>query len=180
MSINIPNTLSIFRILLVPVFLFFIVKDRFSHALVVFVAAGLTDAVDGFIARAFNQKTELGANLDPLADKLLLVSVYVALTAKGIIPLWLCVPVILRDAVIVSGVLIFRGAGRKVVIRPTIYGKLTTFLQISTVIYAMAFAGRTGGFFTTLILVTAAITVFTGFDYALREIRTQWGDEKSH
>ncbi|MEK7773960.1 MAG: CDP-alcohol phosphatidyltransferase family protein, partial [Deltaproteobacteria bacterium] len=175
--INIPNTLSIFRILLVPVFLFLIVKDRFSHALAVFAVAGLTDAVDGFVARAFNQKTEFGANIDPVADKLLLVSAYVALTVKGIIPSWLCVPVILRDVVIVSGVLIFRGAGRKVVIRPTIAGKLTTFLQISTVIYAMAFAGGTGGFFTALIIVTAAITVYTGFDYALREIRIQRGDE---
>lgn len=173
MPINIPNALTILRIVLVPVFLHLLFEDRFGYAIAVFAAAGVTDAVDGFIARTFNRKTEFGANLDPFADKLLLVSAYVALTVKGMVPLWLCAPVILRDAVIVSGVLILRGAGRKVVISPTIYGKLTTFLQISTVIYAMAFAGGRGGLFTALSIATAAITVYTGFDYALREIRIQ-------
>ncbi len=179
MPINIPNTLTIFRIILVPVFLYLLFEDRLGPALAVFVAAGVTDAVDGFIARTFNRRTEFGANLDPFADKLLLVSAYVALGAKGMVPLWLCAPVILRDAVLLSGVLILRGTGRKVVISPTISGKLTTFLQISTVIYTMAFAGKGGGLFTALSIATAAITVYTGFDYALREIRIQRGERKA-
>ncbi|MDO8426381.1 MAG: CDP-alcohol phosphatidyltransferase family protein [Deltaproteobacteria bacterium] len=170
---NIPNILTLFRILLVPLFLFLVAEDNFFFATIVFAVAGITDAVDGFIARAYNLRTELGANLDPFADKLLLVSSYIILTAKGLIPLWLCVPVILRDAVILTGVIILRGAGRKVVISPTIFGKITTTLQIATVIYALVFAGTGRAFFVALAAVTALITVYTGFDYAWREFKIQ-------
>lgn len=175
MSLNIPNALTIFRILLVPAFIYLILNDRLHAATVVFVVAGVTDAVDGFIARAFNQRTEFGANIDPLADKLLLSGAFIVLTIRGFVPLWLCAPVILRDIVILTGVLMLRGSGRKVVIAPSIFGKLTTFLQITTVVYAMVFSHMTGDMaFLSLAAMTALVTVYTGFDYAWREFKIQF------
>ena len=175
MIFNVPNTLTIFRIFLVPVFIYLILNDRLQAATVVFVAAGVTDAVDGFIARTFNQRTEFGANIDPLADKLLLSGAFIVLTVKGFVPLWLCVPVIIRDFILLAGVVWLRGSGRKVVIAPSIFGKLTTVLQILTVAYALVFPHRTGDMaFLSLAAATAVVTVFTGIDYALREFRIQF------
>lgn len=170
---NIPNILTIFRILLVPVFLYLITRDMYQVALVVFIVAGITDAVDGFIARRFNQRTELGANIDPLADKILLVSSYLILTVKGLVPLWLGVLVLLKDMVLVSGVFLLRGSGRQVIIRPSVFGKFTTFFQIITVVYSIAFPLSGNGFFNALVTITAILTVYTGFDYVRKEIRTQ-------
>jgi len=175
MILNVPNTLTIFRILLVPIFIYLILKERLYDATVVFVVAGITDAVDGFIARTFNQRTEFGANIDPLADKLLLSGAFIVLTIKGFVPLWLCVPVIIRDFILLAGVIMLRGSGRKVVISPSIFGKLTTFLQISTVVYALVLSHKTAGTaFFALAVATAVVTVYTGFDYALREFRIQF------
>lgn len=172
---NIPNALTVFRILLVPVFLYLVWSEKLFGAVAVFALAGFTDALDGFIARAYGLRTELGANLDPLADKLLLISAFVALTSLGLIPVWLCVPVIARDALILAGVLALRGSGRKVRIAPSVSGKLTTVLQISTVLYAMVFAGRNAAAFTALAFATLLFTLYTGYDYARREIRIQKG-----
>lgn len=176
MIFNIPNILTVFRIFLVPVFLYLVIKDRLYSATAVFVIAGLTDAIDGFIAKTFNQRTEIGAVIDPLADKLLLTSSFIVLTVKGFVPLWLCVLVILRDIVILTGVLTLRGAGRKVVVSPTIFGKLATLLQISTVLYAMVFSGASRDTaFLSLAALTALVTIYTGVDYVWREIRIQTG-----
>lgn len=175
MIFNVPNTLTIFRIFLVPVFIYLILNDRLQAATGIFIAAGVTDAVDGFIARTFNQRTEFGANIDPLADKLLLSGAFIVLTVKGFVPLWLCVPVIIRDFILLAGVVWLRGSGRKVDIAPSIFGKLTTVLQIITVVYALVFPHRTGDMaFLSLAAATAVVTVFTGIDYALREFRIQF------
>ncbi|HXI10905.1 MAG TPA: CDP-alcohol phosphatidyltransferase family protein, partial [Thermodesulfobacteriota bacterium] len=116
-----------------------------------------------------------GANIDPLADKLLLSGAFIVLTVKGFVPLWLCVPVIIRDFILLAGVVWLRGSGRKVVIAPSIFGKLTTVLQILTVAYALVFPHRTGDMaFLSLAAATAVVTVFTGIDYALREFRIQF------
>lgn len=170
---HIPNALTVFRILLVPLFVYLAAAGRLYEATVVFAGAGATDALDGFIARRFGLRTELGTNLDPLADKFLLVSAFIMLAYTGLIPVWLCAFVIIRDAVILSGVLLFRAAGRYVAISPTISGKITTILQVSTVLMAMVSAGRLPGLFNALAAVTLAFTVYTGFDYARREIRIQ-------
>ncbi|OGP17846.1 MAG: hypothetical protein A2V21_306380 [Deltaproteobacteria bacterium GWC2_55_46] len=170
---NIPNILTVFRIVLVPVFLYFVIDERLYSAAAVFIVAGVTDAVDGFLARRFDIRTEFGANMDPFADKFLLVSAFIALTAKGLIPLWLTIPVILKDSFLLSGVLALRSAGRKVVISPSVFGKSTTLLQIITVVYAMLLGN--GPEFTALAATTAAITLYTWIDYARREIRIQTG-----
>ena len=171
---HIPNILTAFRILLVPVFLYFIIADEYYKAAAVFITAGITDAVDGFIARRYNVRTELGAALDPFADKFLLISAYIALAAKGFIPLWLMVPVIIKDSILLSGVAALRGAGRQVKIIPSVFGKMTTVLQISTVVYAMLISD-TGVVFMTMAAVTAIITIYTGIDYVRKEYRIQTG-----
>lgn len=171
---HIPNILTVFRILLVPVFLYFILEGEYHIAAAVFITAGITDGVDGFIARRYNARTKLGAALDPFADKFLLVSAYIALAAKGFIPIWLMVPVIIKDSILLSGVAALRGVGREVQIVPSIFGKMTTVFQISTVIYAMLISD-TGAVFMALAIVTAIITIYTGIDYVRKEYRIQTG-----
>ena len=170
---HLPNALTIFRILLIPVFLHLIFRGSFYGALAIFAVAGATDGLDGYIARRWSLQSELGANLDPLADKLLLTSAFVSLTYMGLMDLWLCVPVIIRDAVILAGVLALRTTGRKVRIAPTIPSKATTVLQISTVLFAMLFPENRPALFMPLAAVTLLFTVYSGFDYAYREIRIQ-------
>jgi cardiolipin synthase len=134
----------------------------------------VTDGVDGFIARRYNARTALGTILDPFADKFLLVSAYIALAAKGFIPFWLMVPVIIKDSILLSGVVALRGAGREVKISPSIFGKMTTVFQIVTVAYAMLIES-TGAAFLTLAAVTAVITIYTGIDYVRKEFMIQTG-----
>ena len=103
---NIPNFLSLLRIILVPVFVIFIIQDSYIKALIVFTIAGLTDALDGTLARLLNEQTKLGAFLDPLADKLLLSTSFISLSIFGLIPGWLTVIVISRDFIILLGIVI--------------------------------------------------------------------------
>jgi cardiolipin synthase len=172
-TFNLPNLLTLLRILLVPAFVGLVMAENFSAATVVFVIAGLTDALDGYIAKRFTQRTDFGAWLDPFADKFLLVSAFIVLTITGWIPVYLCILVISRDVVIVGGVVILRLSGRYVEIAPTLAGKLTTILQIITVIYVMLTGGGPGGVFTTLTLLTAIFTVYSGIDYVRREVKIQ-------
>ncbi len=130
---TIPNLISIFRILLVPIFLVFIFNNRFLAGLVVFILAGLSDGADGLVARLFNQKSRLGSYLDPLADKCLLVASFISLTMMHIIPLWLTGLVIARDILILLGATVLFLINKNHVVKPSIWGKATTFLQLATV-----------------------------------------------
>ena len=130
---TIPNLISLFRILLVPIFLVFIINERFPAGLVVFVLAGLSDGADGMVARLFNQKSRLGSYLDPLADKCLLVSAFICLAAIHIIPVWLTVLVITRDILILLGALILFLKYGVDTVKPSVWGKTTTFFQLATV-----------------------------------------------
>jgi cardiolipin synthase len=128
--INIPNTLTLLRLLMVPMVIVAINQSNFAFAFFGFVIAGITDGVDGFIARHFNQKTELGAYLDPLADKALIVSIYVSLAITGHLPGWLAVLVVSRDVLIVGAVILSWGLDHPVTIRPLIVSKANTAMQI--------------------------------------------------
>ena len=101
---NIPNFLSLLRIILVPVFVIFLIQAEYDKALITFAVAGLTDALDGTLARLLKCQTTLGAFLDPIADKLLLVTSFVSLALFGLIPAWLAVIVISRDFIILLGI----------------------------------------------------------------------------
>jgi cardiolipin synthase len=131
---NVPNILTLARILAVPLFLSLLVEYEYDAALVVFIVAGITDAVDGMIARMWNLRTELGAHMDPLADKLLVVSSFIALGTMGLVPRPLMIIVIMRDVVILGGFLMTAAVvGKSMEMKPSLSGKLTTFTQLLSV-----------------------------------------------
>lgn len=127
---NLPNFLSVLRILLVPPVVYYLLQQNYEPALILFVIAGVTDSLDGWLAKHFNWQSHLGEILDPLADKLLLVSSYVCFAWLALLPVWLVVTVILRDVVIVSGGVLYRIFFGKVDIQPTYISKLNTLMQI--------------------------------------------------
>jgi cardiolipin synthase (CMP-forming) len=138
------NQLTLLRMLLIPAFVILVVYGYFGYALVVFVIAGVTDALDGVIARRSGQQSSLGAWLDPMADKLLLVTTFIVLTIPGLgltnrLPLWLTVMVISRDVVIVITVAIVNLAIGRRTFRPSIFGKIATATYIGTAVCAMLF-----------------------------------------
>ena len=171
---NIPNSLTFLRILLVPLFVILLIYGHTFYAFLTFIIASITDAVDGLIARLFNQKTILGAYLDPIADKLLLVTSYIVLAVIGIIPPWLTVLVISRDIVILMGAAILFINNRSLEIRPSIPGKVSTFLQIATIVIALSIA-QPAEVLKPLILpsiyLTTIFTLISGFHYAYVGVR---------
>ncbi|MGO3933462.1 CDP-alcohol phosphatidyltransferase family protein [Rhodopseudomonas pseudopalustris] len=130
LSNSIPNIITIGRILLVPVIVWAIASNEMAIAFAVFVIAGVSDAVDGFLAKRFNMSSELGALLDPLADKALLVSIYVSLGIWGAIPRWLVILVVSRDIMIVGAVIISWLFGKPVPMKPLMVSKLNTVAQV--------------------------------------------------
>jgi cardiolipin synthase len=136
--LNIPNFLTLLRLAAIPVFLIFLGDHRYGHALVIFVAAGVTDALDGAIARLMHSKTTLGAYLDPAADKLLLLSAFISLAFLNEVPRWLVVIVLSRDVVVVLGYfLLFTMTQETMEVRPTVAGKLATFFQLGSVAFVL-------------------------------------------
>ena len=138
------NQITLLRMLLIPAFVILVVYGHLGWALAVFVTAGVSDALDGFIARRSGQKTSLGAWLDPMADKLLLVTTFVVLTLPGLdlenrLPVWLTVMIISRDIVIVLTVAIVNLAIGRRTFRPSIFGKIATATYILTAVMAMLF-----------------------------------------
>jgi cardiolipin synthase len=131
--LTIPNLITLARILLTPLFIIFLIQGAYHKALFVFLMAGVSDLADGLIARTWSQKSRLGSYLDPLADKILMAASFVTLSIYKEIPPWLTVVVISRDVALAVGVLIFRLAEIPLVVRPSLAGKLTTTLQVSTV-----------------------------------------------
>lgn len=136
-----PNLISVFRLFLVPVIVWMIVADELLAAFAVFLAAGLTDALDGFFARRFQWQTELGAYLDPIADKALLMSVYATLGFFGHLPAWLVILVISRDVLIIGAVLLSWLMGRTVSIHPLMISKVNTTVQIGLAVLILAESG---------------------------------------
>src|SRR3972149_4950019 len=136
-NINIPIGITVFRILLVPALAIFLSFGMLIEALTIFIAAGISDARDGFIAKRFGQATELGRILDPVADKLLLVTSFVMLTVNGWMPLYLCVLVVMRDVLIITIFLAFRNSERKLELPPSIASKKNAVWQVFTVVFAL-------------------------------------------
>jgi cardiolipin synthase len=127
---NLPNIITIGRILLVPITIWLIVAGEFGFAFLAFIAAGLGDGIDGYIARRYQMKTQLGAYLDPLADKLLLVSIYISLGLLQHMPAWLVILVASRDVLIVGAVILSWIMGRPIEVQPLITSKINTAAQI--------------------------------------------------
>ena len=135
---NLPNIITIVRILLVPFTVWLIIAEAYGFAFLSFVAAGVSDGLDGYIAKRYNQRTELGAYLDPLADKALLVSVYVTLGFLKVLPAWLAILVVSRDVLIVGAFMLSWLMDRPVQIKPLMLSKINTAGQI---LFAVAVLG---------------------------------------
>ncbi len=166
------NQLTLLRMLLIPAFVILVVYGHFGYALLVFSVAGITDALDGLIARRSGQKTSLGAWLDPMADKLLLVTTFVVLTIPGLglanrLPIWLTVIVISRDVVIVATVAIVNLAIGRRTFRPSIFGKLATATYILTAVFAMLFnyLNYHSVIVDTFVWASLAITLISSLHY---------------
>jgi cardiolipin synthase len=165
--LKLPNIISLCRIGMVPIFLVLLSKDRFTAALYVFVLAAATDALDGAVARWFDIRTELGAILDPFADKLMLLSALVVLTFEHALPVWLLILTAIRDIVLVLGYLMISfAAGERFPVRPSIFGKLTTLLLIVCVIGTLAsHFGLDQRAWYALLYLTGAVLVVSGMQY---------------
>jgi cardiolipin synthase len=172
---NVPNLLSLFRILITFFFILAVYHDRFDYALYLFILQGITDLLDGFIARVMSKKTNLGAYLDPIADKTMLVAAFVMLSIKGIVPLWLPALIILKDLVVAIGFFLLYRLGRTMKPVPSIFGKITTTCQIATVLYALLVTlfswSNVGAYSAAFIFVTAFFTVLAGCHYVYVGIR---------
>ncbi len=132
-TFNVPNTMTICRIVLVPLFVTLLFRNEFGMALVVFAIAGISDGLDGFVARYFNQETTLGAHLDPVADKLLIVSAFACLSILHVFPRWFAMVTIFREILIVVGVLVLITIGMPYEINPSFLSKCNTMIQVITV-----------------------------------------------
>lgn len=136
--IYLPNLLTLARIGMVPFLIVLLQEQEFLWSLGVFLVAGATDALDGFLAKKFNAHTQLGAILDPLADKALILSAYVTLSVLTLIPFWLVVVVVFRDVIIITGYLVMTLFFGSIEMRPLHISKLNTFLQIFYILLALA------------------------------------------
>ena len=171
---GLANWLTIVRILLIPVFVTCLVYNRTVLALVTFVVAGVTDMMDGYIARTRGTKTRLGAFLDPLADKVLLDGIYVALAMGAWLPAWLVALVIGRDLLIVCGVALIRRRDAVFRPRPLLIGKVNTFAQILLAACALAYVGGwldLAFAVECLVVVVALTTLLSGAGYAVQAVR---------
>jgi cardiolipin synthase len=165
---TIPNLITIARLILVPVVIGAIGQQRWGLAFVLFVVAGISDGVDGFIARRFNMKSEFGAYMDPLADKALLVSIYVALAVAGTLPGWLAILVVSRDLMIVGAIMVSWLMQRPVEIKPLFVSKMNTAAQIAfaaLMLGALAFAVEPGMLATAGMACVAALTLLSAGAY---------------
>jgi len=164
--INLPNKITIIRILLVPFFIAFILYRKWEIALVIFIVAAVSDMLDGYIARVTKHKTELGKILDPLADKLLILSAVICLSVvgdKNKLPLYVPIIVISRDAIIVMGAFLIYFVKGSLKIKPTILGKMTTFFQMITVVAILSGFGFSPYLWKTAVL----FTFLSGVNYIL-------------
>lgn len=170
---TIPNLLTLVRLILIPFFVMASVRGKFTAAFVLFVSAALTDAIDGYIARRFDQRSKIGAFLDPAADKMMMVSAYVVFTLPWVahqpLPQWLTFTVFLRDLLIVLFAYLLYTRVHITRFPPSISGKISTLLQVITLAATIAANTPFGALFVPLLeplyRVTLLATLYSGFDY---------------
>ncbi|MBN1828622.1 MAG: CDP-alcohol phosphatidyltransferase family protein [Deltaproteobacteria bacterium] len=171
---NIPNFLTVLRIILTPVLVIFLMEGRFAFALAIFVFSGITDALDGFLARILKQKTSIGSILDPLADKALVAASFVTLSVLGILPGWLTVVVISRDLIILLGISVLFFLSISVDIKPSIISKATTVSQFLTILVALLDRLRPvdhqSVFLSVTVWSTVILSTISGFHYIYKGI----------
>ncbi len=176
--LTLPNFITIARLIGVPLIVWLMIADRFHAAMLLFVLAGVTDAADGFIAKRFNARSVLGAYLDPVADKALLVSVFVTLGFKGVLPAWLIVLVVSRDLFIIGALLLAYVLGSPMAVKPLWVSKVNTVAQI--VLIGFVLADRAGlhlfePLIDLMIVVVAVLTVASAGGYLVGWVRHMGG-----
>ena len=172
-----PNAICVARMLLVAPLVLWIVEGRFAAALLVLVIAGFSDGLDGFLAKRFDWRTRLGGLLDPAADKLLLVSAFLALTYAGLIPLGLTLVVIGRDVVIVLGAICYQWLIAPVQGEPTAISKLNTACQLAMVFFTLTSAAYAWPPDVSLLVLGGAVvftSIVSGLSYVLRWSARAW------
>lgn len=165
---TLPNIITLVRLLLVPTIVWAIVEGYFGAAFIIFVVAGISDGVDGFIARRYNLRSRLGAYLDPLADKALLVSIFLSLTFLAEIPLWLALIVVSRDLLIIGGVILAWVLDRPIEVRPLFISKVNTAAQIifaALVIGDLAFSAGLTTVRDAMVVIVGVLTVASAGAY---------------
>jgi len=180
---DIPNIITVLRFLLVPPVVLLLLHERSGLALLMFGIAGFSDALDGYLAKHFNWTSRIGALMDPLADKLLLVSSFITLGWLQWIPLWLVGVVILRDLVIVSGALVYNFRIERLEAEPSMVSKLNTVTQIFLVLAVMfSQAVKTLPYLWMDVLLYCVLvtTLWSGFDYVWRWSRRAWRRKGAH
>ena len=179
---HLPNALTILRLLLVPPLAVLLLRGDYTTALWVAAIAGLTDALDGALARGFGWQSWLGGVLDPLADKLLLVTGYACLWWQGVVPTWLVALILGRDLIIVAGAVAWHRLIDRLEPEPSLLGKTTTALQIGFLLLCLVSLGSPMEFEPVLpevALVTAAATLVSGVHYVLRFGRRAWSARRA-
>lgn len=184
---GLANWLTVLRILLIPIFVTLLVYQRPGSALIVFASAALTDLLDGYVARRRGSQSRLGAFLDPMADKMLLISSFVTLTWLKALPFWIAAVVISRDVILVVGALLIHMLGGRIYPRPTWAGKAATFFQIVTVLLGLsAHYFRLPLGLEVAMWLAAVFTVVSGLQYLVQGMRylsvtpTDERDSSSH
>ena len=164
-----PNLISLARLLAVPLAVWLIIQDRYGLAFWVFAAAGVSDALDGFIAKQFNLRTVLGGFLDPLADKALLMSVYIALGYRGQVETWLVILIVSRDILIIGGAILYQTMTQSLTMQPLLISKINTGAQIALAALLLAKLGldvsTDYGVVAAASLFVAATTILSGAAY---------------
>jgi len=180
---DIPNLITVFRFLLVPPVVWLLLNERPGPALILFGIAGFSDGLDGFLAKRYHWTSRLGAFMDPLADKLLLVSSFVTLGWLGWIPVWLVLLVVIRDLVIVGGAIVFHMRVERLVAAPSIVSKLNTFTQILLVlvtIFNQAIQTVPAQWLNALVYIVFITTLWSGLGYVWTWSRRAWMKRGRH
>jgi cardiolipin synthase len=169
--VNIPNIITIFRIFLVPLVVWLMLEGRMQTAFLLFVIAGISDGLDGYLAKKYGWQTELGAYLDPLADKTLLVSIFVVLGIHSHLPMWLVIAVVSRDILIVGGTLLTWVLERPIKVQPLLISKVNTVGQIvlaATVLGSLGFVLELDFVILTLVWITGVLTIASAATYMVK------------
>jgi cardiolipin synthase len=180
--LNIPNFITLLRLLTVPLIIWLILQDQNAYAFGLFILSGGSDAIDGALARRFGSVSELGKILDPIADKALLVSIYITLGVRGGMPSWIVITVVSRDVLIVGGILLAYLMNKPLEINPSKVSKINTASQIALaamVLFNLGFNGIVHGIapwaIEAMIILVAITTVLSGALYLLTWVRSMTG-----
>jgi len=180
--LSIPNLITLARLLSVPVIIWLILADELGAAFILFMLAALSDALDGLIAKRIDKRSALGAHIDPIADKAMLVSLFVTLGMARHLPDWLVILVVFRDVMIVGGFLFWTALGQRLQWQPLVISKVNTaaqFVLVAVTMGRLAFGLNDFGVGSALIYLVGATTLWSGGAYLVRWARTWTGAEIS-